>query len=52
MGLLPQSIRAAGATWRDADFVVDRNLVTSRWPPDLPAFTRAMMMVADAYLAR
>jgi putative intracellular protease/amidase len=23
--------------------VVDGNLVTSRWPPDLPAFTDAMM---------
>ncbi len=48
---VPDSIRAAGATWRDADVVIDRNLVTSRWPPDLPAFTRAMMAVADAYLS-
>ncbi len=49
---VPESIRAAGATWEDADVVVDGNLVTSRWPPDLPAFTRAMMTAADAYLAR
>jgi len=49
---VPESIRAAGATWRDADVVIDRNLVTSRWPPDLPVFTRAMMAAADAYLAR
>ncbi len=49
---VPESIRGAGATWHDADVIVDGNLVTSRWPPDLPAFTRAMMAAADAYLAR
>jgi protease I len=49
---VPEDLRAAGASWRDAEVVVDRNLVTSRWPPDLPAFTRAMMATADAYLAR
>ena len=48
---VPESIVAAGATWTNADVVVDGNLVTSRWPPDLPAVTRAMMSAADAYLA-
>ncbi len=48
---VPESIIAAGAVWRDADVVVDSNLITSRWPPDLPAFTSAMMTAADAYLA-
>lgn len=33
----------AGATWRDEEAVVDRGLVTSRSPDDLPAFNRAMV---------
>jgi protease I len=48
---VPEDVRAAGGIWEDADVVVDRNLVTSRWPPDLPVFTRAMMTLADAHLA-
>jgi len=35
----------AGAEWVDAEVVVDRNLVTSRKPDDLPAFCRAMIAV-------
>ncbi len=31
----------AGARWEDSEVVVDRNLVTSRKPEDLPAFCRA-----------
>ena len=31
----------AGAHWVDAEVVVDKNLVTSRKPEDLPAFLRA-----------
>lgn len=30
----------AGATWEDAEVIVDGNLVTSRTPDDLPAFMR------------
>lgn len=30
----------AGAHWEDAEVVVDRNLITSRKPEDLPAFCR------------
>lgn len=33
----------AGGKWRDAEVVVDRNLVTSRKPEDLPAFIAALM---------
>jgi protease I len=33
----------AGATYRDAEVVVDGNLITSRKPADLPAFLRAIM---------
>jgi len=35
----------AGARWVDQDVVVDGNLVTSRTPPDLPAFCRELMKV-------
>ena len=40
---VPQDVRLAGGEWEDAPVVVDRNLVTSRWPPDLPAFTNEMV---------
>jgi len=42
---VPEDVRAAGGDWVDEAVVVDGNLVTSRWPPDLPAFTRAMMQM-------
>lgn len=35
----------AGAVWSDAEVVVDRNIVTSRKPDDLPAFCRAALEV-------
>src|SRR5712692_5875220 len=35
----------AGASYVDAEVVVDRNLVTSRKPDDLPAFCRAAIAV-------
>jgi protease I len=35
----------AGAKYVDAEVVVDRNLVTSRKPEDLPAFCRAVISV-------
>lgn len=40
---VPEDIRAAGGIWEDREVVVDGNLVTARWPMDLPAFTRALM---------
>lgn len=33
----------AGAIWEDAEVVVDRNFISSRRPPDLPAFAAAMV---------
>jgi protease I len=33
----------AGATWKDAEVVVDRNIVSSRRPPDLPAYMREFL---------
>jgi protease I len=44
---VPDDLRAAGGVWENAEVVVDGNLVTSRWPPDLPAFTRAMMQMLE-----
>ncbi len=35
----------AGATWIDAETVVDRNLVSARRPDDLPAFLPAIIAV-------
>ena len=38
----------AGAQWVDEEVVVDRGLVTSRKPADLPAFNRAMVELFGA----
>lgn len=40
---LQTDLRNAGAEWVDEQVVVDRNLVTSRRPDDLPAFTEKMI---------
>jgi protease I len=40
---VPEDIKKAGGIWEDKEVVVDGNLVTSRWPMDIPAFTREMM---------
>jgi protease I len=37
----------AGAHYKDAEVVVDGNLVTSRKPEDLPAFCRAALVVLE-----
>lgn len=39
---LQTDLRNAGATWEDREVVVDGNLITSRNPDDLPAFTTAL----------
>lgn len=40
---LATDLRNAGADWRDEPLVVDRNLITSRNPGDLPGFTNAVL---------
>lgn len=42
---LRTDLRNAGADWVDEEVVVDRNLVTSRNPGDIPAFNRRMVEV-------
>lgn len=41
-------VRLAGARYRDKPVVVDRNLVTSRMPGDLPAFNQAILALLTA----
>lgn len=38
-----EELKAAGAKYKDAEVVVDDNLVTSRQPSDIPAFNKAIM---------
>ena len=33
----------AGGIWHDKEVVIDRNLITSRFPPDLGVFCRAII---------
>ena len=37
---VPEDIKKAGGIYQDSEVVVDGNLVTSRYPGDLPAFMR------------
>jgi protease I len=39
---LRTDLKNAGATWVDEEAVVDRDLLTSRNPDDIPAFNREM----------
>ncbi len=40
---VPEEVKKAGGLWEDTEVVVDGNLVTSRYPMDLPAFMREVM---------
>ncbi|HOC17857.1 MAG TPA: type 1 glutamine amidotransferase domain-containing protein [Vicinamibacterales bacterium] len=40
---LKTDLRNAGAEWADEECIVDRGLVTSRKPDDIPAFNRKMI---------
>lgn len=40
---VPKDVKKAGGIWEDKEVVVDGNLVTSRYPMDLPAFMRELM---------
>ena len=45
---LQTDLRNAGAEWADEEVVVDGNLITSRKPDDLPAFTDALLSALDS----
>ncbi len=45
---VPEEIKAAGGIWEDKEVVVDNNLVTSRWPMDLPAFMREVIKLVGS----
>jgi protease I len=50
---LRTDLRNAGANWVDQEVVVDRGLVSSRKPDDLPAFTRKLVEeIAEGQHAR
>jgi len=42
---LKTDLTNAGAEWTDKEVIVDRNLVSSRKPDDIPAFNRAIIEV-------
>jgi len=46
---VPEEIVGAGGTWVDEPVVVDGDLVSSRWPADIPAFTDAMMRLVRSW---
>ena len=45
---VPEDVKAAGGLWEDKEVVVDGNLITSRWPMDLPAFMREIARKTSA----
>jgi len=45
---LKQDLLNAGARWQDAEVVVDGNLITSRKPDDIPAFSEAVVRALAA----
>lgn len=45
---IKDDLENAGATWVDEPVVVDKNLVSSRTPLDLPFFAKAMVQFLDA----
>jgi protease I len=49
---LKTDLRNAGASWEDSEVIVDRNLVTSRKPEDIPAFNRQMIEIFAEAKAR
>ncbi|MBI3379156.1 type 1 glutamine amidotransferase [Candidatus Gottesmanbacteria bacterium] len=44
---VPEEVKKAGGIWEDKEVVVDGNLVTSRWPMDLPAFMRELIKMVN-----
>jgi len=45
---IKDDMKNAGALWEDSEVVVEKNLITSRSPDDLPAFMKAFLAVMKA----
>lgn len=46
---IKDDLENAGAAWVDKEVVVDRNIISGRRPPDLPAFTKAFVDALAAF---
>lgn len=44
---VPEDVKKAGGLWEDSEVVTDGNLVTSRYPADLPAFMTAVFKLTQ-----
>lgn len=44
---VPEDVKKAGGIWEDKEVVVDGNLVTSRYPMDLPFFLRELIKLIN-----
>ncbi|MBI3397599.1 DJ-1/PfpI/YhbO family deglycase/protease [Candidatus Woesebacteria bacterium] len=44
---VPEKVKEAGGIWKDEEVVIDKNLVSSRWPMDLPAFMREVIKLVN-----
>jgi protease I len=51
-GSIQDDVKNAGGLWSDQPVLVDKNLVTSRGPDDLPQFNQAMIQLFSAPPAR
>lgn len=49
---IKDDLENAGAIWVDQEVVVDRNIVSGRRPPDLPAFTKTFVDVLAGYIRK
>jgi len=45
---IQDDMRNAGANWVDEEVVIDKNLITSRQPDDVPAFDNALISMLQA----
>jgi protease I len=45
---IQDDMKDAGANWVDEEVVIDRNLITSRMPDDIPAFNKALISMIAA----
>ncbi|OXM85900.1 type 1 glutamine amidotransferase domain-containing protein [Paenibacillus rigui] len=49
---IKDDLENAGAIWVDQEVVVDRNIVSGRRPPDLPAFTKEFVRVLAEFTSK